>query len=154
MFNIRAFLDSGCLCWATIAEQYVNERKIPTILIPLRRLEQVTESKNPPTISRISALNIDIGGYEKTIWAYVIPGQTDNLILGKKWMEFHDITIRPAKNQITFHYPIRFTFPTTPIPTDPTITEISSLATRAFQVRASNQKSKDITIFSATLADI
>ena len=51
-------------------------------------------------IWQIAIFIADIDGMEEKIVAYVIPGQIDNIILGKGWMEQHDVSIRPAKGQV------------------------------------------------------
>ena len=44
---------------------------------------------------------------EEKIVAYVIPGQIDNIILRKGWMERHDVSIRPAKGQVCIRKPFK-----------------------------------------------
>ena len=44
-------------------------------------------------IQRIATFKVDINGIEERIVAYVIPGQIDDVIFGKGWMERHDASI-------------------------------------------------------------
>ena len=95
--STRALCDSGCQCFTTVSEQFMKERGLDASSIQPRPLEQVSTTKNRPMIRQIAVFIADIDGMEKKIIAYVIPGQIDNIILGKGWMERHDVSIRPAK---------------------------------------------------------
>ena len=45
---------------------------------------------------------LDIGGHQQDhIFIYVVPGQSENLILGQKWMEDQDVRISPHKGHLT-----------------------------------------------------
>ena len=85
--STRALYDSGCQCFATVSEQFVKERGLDASSIQLRLLESVTTTKNQPMIQQIAIFIADIDGMKEKIVAYVIPGQIDNIILGKGWME-------------------------------------------------------------------
>ena len=98
--STRALCDSGCQCFAIVSEQFVKERGLDASSIQPRPLEQVTTTKNRPMIRQIAVFIADIDEMEEKIIAYVIPGQIDNIILGKGWMERHDVSIRPAKGQV------------------------------------------------------
>ena len=65
-----------------------------------RPLEQMTTTKNRPMIRQIAVFIADIDGMEEKIVTYIILEQIDNIILGKGWMERHDVSIRPAKGQV------------------------------------------------------
>ena len=81
--STRALCDSKCQCFATVSEQFVKERRLDASSIQPRPLEQVTTTKNQPIIWQIAVFIADIDGMEEKIVAYVIPGQIDNIILGK-----------------------------------------------------------------------
>ena len=85
--STHALCDSGCQCFATVSEQFVKEKGLDTSSIQPRPLEQMTTTKNRPMIRQIAVSIADIDGMEKKIVAYVIPGQIDNIILEKGWME-------------------------------------------------------------------
>ena len=105
--STRALCDSGCQCFATVSEQFVKERGLDASSIQPRPLEQVTTTKNRPMIQQIAIFIADIDGMEEKIVVYVIPGQIDNIILGKGWMERHNISIRPPKGQVCIRKPFK-----------------------------------------------
>ena len=105
--STRTLCDSGCQCFATVSEQFVKERGLDASSIQPRPLEQVTTTKNRPMIRQITVFIADIDGMEEKIVAYIIPEQIDNIILGKGWMERHDVSIRPAKGQVCIRKPFK-----------------------------------------------
>ena len=85
---------------------------------------------------------------EEKIVAYVIPGQIDNIILGKGWMERHDVSIRLAKGQVCIQKSFKIIVKSRAI-TSESIEEIRAKIIQALQ--ASNEV---VQIFSVSLADI
>ena len=146
--STRALCDSGCQCFATVSEQFVKERGLDASSIQPRPLEQVKTTKNRPMIRQIVVFIVDIDGMEEKIVAYVIPGQIDNIILGKGWMERHDVSIRPAKGQVCIRKPFKIIVKSRAI-TSESIEEIRAKTIQALQ--ASNEV---VQIFSVSLANI
>ena len=99
-------------------------------------------------IRQIAFFIVDIDGMEEKIVAYVIPGQIDNIILGKGWMERHDVSIQPTKRQICIQKPFKIIVKSRAI-TSESIEEICAKTIQALQ--ASNEV---VQIFSVSLADI
>ena len=145
--STRALCDSGCQCFATVSEQFVKKKGLDVSSIQPRPLEQVTTTKNQPMIRQITVFIADIDGMEEKIVAYVIPGQIDNIILGKGWMERHDVNIRPAKGQVCIRKPFKIIVKLRAI-TSESIEEIHAKTIQA--LRASNEAMQ---IFSVSLAD-
>ena len=148
IISTRALCDSGCQCFATVSEQFVKERGLDASSIQPRPLEQVTTTKNRPMIRQIAVFIADIDGMEEKIVAYVIRGQIDNIILGKGWMEQHDVSIRPAKGQVCIRKPFKIIVKLRAI-TSESIEEIRAKTIQALQ--ASNEV---VQIFSVSLANI
>ena len=45
---------------------------------------------------------MDIGGHQQDrVFTYVVPGQSENLILSKKWMEDQDVVLSARKGYLT-----------------------------------------------------
>ena len=144
----HALCDSGCQCFATVSEQFVKERGLDASSIQPRPLEQATTTKNRSMIRQIAVFITDIDGMEEKIVAYVIPGQINNIILGKGWMERHDVNIRPAKGQVCIRKPFKIIVKSRAI-TSESIEEI-----RAKTIQALQASNKVVQIFSVSLADI
>ena len=126
----------------------MKERGLDASSIQPRPLEQVTTTKNRSMIRQITVFIADIDGMEEKIVAYVIPGQIDNIILGKGWMERHDVSIPPAKGQVCIRKPFKIIVKSRAI-TSESIEEI-----RAKTIQALQASNKVVQIFSVSLADI
>ena len=100
----------------------------------------------------MAKFQLDIDGFEETVYAYVIPGQSDPLILGKGWLRLHDASVRPARDQILLRKPIQISLSTKPVLVDSTILPISAAAISC--PRSRSQPKGSIRVFSATLKDI
>jgi len=144
----RVLCDSGCQCFATVSEQFVKKNGLDSLPIKPRPLEQVTIIKEQPMIQRIVTFKVDINGIEEKIVAYVIPGQIDDVIFGKGWMERHDASIRPAKDEVCIRKPFKMIVKTQPIISEP-IREIQAATIRTLQA-----SDEPIQIFTASLVDI
>ena len=99
-------------------------------------------------IRQIAVFIADIDGMEEKIVAYVSPGQIDNIILGKSWMERHDVSIRPAKGQVCIRKPFKIIVKSRAI-TSESIEEI-----RAKTIQALQSSNEVVQIFSVSLTDI
>ena len=99
-------------------------------------------------IRQIAVFIADIDGMKEKIVVYVILRQIDNIILGKGWMERHDVSIRPAKGQVCIRKPFKIIMKSRAI-TSESIEEIHAKTIQALQ--ASNEV---VQIFSVSLANI
>ncbi|KAJ6437064.1 hypothetical protein O9K51_10361 [Purpureocillium lavendulum] len=91
------FVDSGCLCYGTINEAFARKLRLPRIPIKPRTLDEVITSL-PGAIRSVTYADIDIDGYrKKRAFFYIIPGQDEDVILGRTWMNLEDVTIYPSR---------------------------------------------------------
>ena len=148
ILSTRALCDYGCQCFATVSEQYIKKNGLDSSPIKPRPLEQVTIIKEQPIIQRIATFEVDINSIKKMIIAYVIPGQIDDVIFGKGWMERHDASIRPAKGEVCIWKPFKMIVKTQPITSEP-IWEIYAATLRTLQA-----SDEHVQIFTASLVDI
>jgi hypothetical protein len=83
----KALIDSGCFCFASISQYLCNKLRLPPISIAPRQLEGFT-SATVGQITEVTYADIDIDGYKRRkVFFYVIPHQTDDIILGKPLVE-------------------------------------------------------------------
>ncbi|KJZ69971.1 hypothetical protein HIM_10642 [Hirsutella minnesotensis 3608] len=93
-----AFVDCGCLCYGTISERLAHKLHLPRIPIKPRALEQVN-TFSPAAIRAVTYFDFDIDGYQKKrAFFYVVRDQTDPVLLGKKWLNQEDVTLRSSQN--------------------------------------------------------
>ena len=82
----KALVDNGCLCYATISDQLATTLKLPRISIPPRILDGVIAGQGQ--ITHITYASVDIHGHQQShIFFYIIPGQTEDVILGDPWLK-------------------------------------------------------------------
>lgn len=140
---IRAFCDSGCLLYAAISERFARKVKAKLIDVQARPLEQFTTSKEPVVIRQVASFVIDIDGLVNNVYAYVIPGQVDDLVLGNGWMERHDVVIEPRRGKVTIRSPVHLEITSKGSELDRSIKPIHACAIRTIVNRARKQGLSD-----------
>ncbi|KAM4067998.1 integrase core domain-containing protein [Hirsutella rhossiliensis] len=79
-------------------ERLARKLHLPRIPIKPRALEQVN-TFSPEAICAVTYFDFDIDGYQKKrAFFYVVRDQTDPVILGKKWLNQEDVTLRLSQN--------------------------------------------------------
>ena len=87
---VQALIDSGSGSYALMSEEYARKIKLDTIPIHPRPVEGVVAGMNGE-IRKVARLDIDMGGYRmRRVFAYILPEQTDDLILGRPWMKHEE----------------------------------------------------------------
>ena len=92
----EALVDSGCLCYAAISQEYCQQLNLPRTAITPRQLEQVTGTSQEH-IRWITHAKIDLAGHRQIVYFYVIPKLAYLVILGLPWMKQEDITFAAKK---------------------------------------------------------
>ncbi|KAM4057637.1 reverse transcriptase (RNA-dependent DNA polymerase) [Hirsutella rhossiliensis] len=81
-----------------INRRLARKLHLPRIPIKPRTLEQVN-TFSPEAICAVTYFDFDIDGYQKKrAFFYVVRDQTDPVILGKKWLNQEDVTLRLSQN--------------------------------------------------------
>ncbi|KAL5604648.1 uncharacterized protein BROUX77_004834 [Berkeleyomyces rouxiae] len=148
--STSAFVDSGCLCLATVSPRTATRAHAAILPICPRPIAQVVDDRNPPVIDQVAVFDLGLGGLDEKLYAYIVPGQSEDLILGQGWIAKHDASLRPAQNEVFIRLPTPLRLTTTTA--DPNVLPVSARAIRAFQLSA--RRSPNVRIFSATLHDI
>ncbi|KFG83001.1 Pol-like protein [Metarhizium anisopliae] len=92
-----AFINCGCLTYATMSEAFAQKTGLPRIPITPRDLTQVNTAVKS-TIKTVTFADINIDRYrKKRVFFYVIPNQDNDIILGKTWIEEEDVTLQPTR---------------------------------------------------------
>lgn len=101
----KALIDSGCGCYMAVSEKFARQAQLPRIEIPPRDLEEVgTTTKG--AITQVAYADIDLDGYEQQrVYCYVIPRQTEDVILGLPWQKEQDVVTYPRDRQLHLRAP-------------------------------------------------
>ena len=82
----KSLVDTGCLSYATVSDSLVKAFDLPRIRISPRILDGVVA--NQGKIHHMTYFDIDVHGHQQgRIFAYVIPGQIEEMMLGLPWMK-------------------------------------------------------------------
>lgn len=99
-YYTKALADSGCHCYASISQSLADRLSLPRIPIPPRDLEQVNVITKK-SIKYVTYASTDIDGHKRNrTFFYIIPGQQDDVLLGRPWMNHEQITMSPAKGEL------------------------------------------------------
>jgi hypothetical protein len=97
---IKAFINNGCLCYTTFNEFMVRALKLPRIFIFYIFLKLAKEDIKERKIFFITYANVDIDGYKKRIFGYVIKKLAFSLILGNPWLKYNNVIYKTKKKQL------------------------------------------------------
>ena len=101
MYYTQALVDCGCLSYMTVSKRLADQLQLPRINITPRNLQQVNYTAIG-AITQVGYANIDIDGHkQKTVYFYIVPGQSDDVMIGLPWMEEQDVKLRPKKQRMT-----------------------------------------------------
>ena len=149
----QALVNYRCLLYMTISKRLADRLQLPRIKITPRNLQQVNYTAKG-VITQVGYANIDIDGHkQKTVYFYIIPGQSDDVILGLPWMDEQDVKLRISKQRMTIRksgiivWQRKEGEKKRTLLTEQTVSVFSTFVRRA-------RKDKDIKVFSALLADI
>ncbi|KAJ6436802.1 retrovirus polyprotein [Purpureocillium lavendulum] len=158
----KVFIDCGCLCYGTVNETFVRKLRLPRIPIRPRTLDQISTSLYG-AIRGVTYADIDIDGYRKNrVFFYIIPGQDDEVILGRTWMNQEDVTLYPSKGLLHIGSQDHWVKERDPNRTERYELSGQSAATFAGLVRRARKENekegkrdqRGLRVFSASMADI
>ena len=82
----KALVDNGSLCYASVNESLAESLNLPRIRVPTRTLDGVVADQG--RITHVTHFDLDVHGHQQQhVFAYIIPGQLDELILGDPWLK-------------------------------------------------------------------
>jgi transposase InsO family protein/predicted aspartyl protease len=151
-----AFVDSGCLCYMTVSSKFAKRAGLQRIPITPRKLQQVVGAQDR-AITEVAYGSLDIDGHQQDrIFAYIIPGQHEDVIIGLPWLRSEDAKIKLRKGYID----IRSTDTRVKLrdpahaKTDSGISQCMSSVMQGLIRRAKRKGKSDSVVFAVTLADI
>ena len=98
-----ALIDTGCKCYSIVDKDLITELRFPRVKIPPKPITGfVKENTKEPwvEIMEIVKFFINIQGYRRNIFAYVVPALLNFVIMGLPWMREDDIIIRPVTDTL------------------------------------------------------
>ncbi|KAM7182715.1 hypothetical protein V8F20_012851, partial [Naviculisporaceae sp. PSN 640] len=80
-------VDEGCLCYAAISEELVEELRLPVVGIAPREVTGASSAMGSTEVQGIATFIMDVQGFAQPVCAYVVPMLSPQIILGKPWLE-------------------------------------------------------------------
>lgn len=157
-----ALIDNGSMAYALIDEKLARRLKLPLLETTPRQLQGVQDVGGRSVdgrITHVTTFSLDIGAHKaEKVFAYVVPRQSEELILGRPWIRHQGAFIDEKASRLVFD-------DGTSVPSNESMESDPSSPLRSFkvtQVLAStyagiarrSKRSKGVQIFAATLADI
>jgi hypothetical protein len=98
---VKVFIDSGCLAYATVSSSWARKAGLPCFPIPPRYLRVIDGTSESPSIRKVAYFDALIGNhYQERIFAYVVPNQGYDIMLGLPWFQDQDVVKSPKENRI------------------------------------------------------
>jgi hypothetical protein len=96
---IKAFINNNCLYYAAFNEFMVRALKLSRIFIFYKFLKFAEKNMEKRKISFITYANVDIDGYKKRIFGYVIKKLAFSFILKDPWLKHNNVIYKARKKQ-------------------------------------------------------
>jgi hypothetical protein len=93
----KAFINNNCLCYTAFNIFIIRALKLPRIFISHKFLKLTEENIKEKKISFITYANVDIDGYKKRIFGYVIKKLAFPFILRDPWLKHNNVTYKARK---------------------------------------------------------
>ena len=85
--KLCTLIDPGSSAFATVSQKHIKKLKLVTFPLAPRLITGVLENISG-VINQVTSFRLDIGGLVvDRAWAYVVPNQAEDLILGMPWLK-------------------------------------------------------------------
>ena len=148
-------INTGCEYYFIMDKNLVMELRLPRVKIPLKPIIGFFKEniKEPwVEIIKIVKFSIDIQGYRRNIFVYVVPALLNPVIIGLIWIREHNIIIKLATNTLIINsYGLIILTKVIPV-----FLKIKELIAVPFiiLVKGARQCPKPFTVFKVLLKDI
>jgi ABC-type transporter Mla MlaB component len=149
--NATALINYRCLCYALINKKFAYRHHLERYQIPVWIIKGVNGKLSK--INKVAQFSFKLHRYEETAYAYVMDlSSSEDVYLGRGWIDRRNVTIAPAKKSIFIHLKgiqVRSTEGTLQ-------GGVQQVDTTAFAALLHRHKSapNSVQIFAASIADI
>jgi hypothetical protein len=100
-FTVNVMIDSGCTIYSLCDPSFLKRSKNTIQRIPVKPFEiEAFDGKPQQTVNEVCVYNLDLEGYHERIWAYVVPLDGYDFILGNPWIIKRDVHINGKQQQL------------------------------------------------------
>ena len=150
-----ALINIGYECYSIVDKDLITELRLLRVKIPPKLITGfIKENIKEPwvEITEIAKFFIDIQGYRRNIFAYVVPALLNLIIIGLPWIKEDDIIIRPIIDILIINsYGLMILTKITPV-----LSKIKELTAAPFiiLVKGARKCQKSLTVFKVLLKNI
>ena len=150
-----ALINTGCECYFIMDKDLITELRFPRVKIPLKPITDfIKENTKEPwvEITEIAKFSIDIQGYWRNIFTYVVPALLNLIIIGLLWIREDNVIIRFITDILIINsYSL-----ITSIKIIPVLSEIKELTVTLFiiLIKRARKRQKPLTVFKVLLKNI
>ena len=102
LYNARALIDNGSGCYASINPRVARRMKLQTVPITPRSIGGVF-TNGISEVTEVAKFSFDVGGHvTHDAFAYVLPKQHEDLLLGRPWLQNQMAVIDESSKTLTF----------------------------------------------------
>ena len=149
------WINTGCEYYSIVDKNLTTKLRLPCIKIPPKPITGfVKENTKEPKveITEITKFSIDIQGYKRNIFAYMVLVLSNPVIMGLLWMREDNVIIRPATDTLIINsYGLTISIKEIPVSS-----EIKELTVTPFiiLIKGARKRQKPLTVFKASWKDI
>lgn len=149
----EVLIDNGCQSYASISDKFVRKHKPNSISTQPRVVEGFLPGVRS-TVTQAAKFDIDMVGLKKSIWAYVVLQQVQNMMLGRAFLVNNAVHINEASEALEFERSGHV------VPNKQQLAKLvhrpSMITSRTYIsiVKKGNHQKKRVETYSITLADI
>ena len=150
----KTLIDSGSGSYALMSEKFARSMNLETLKIKPRPLEGVLEGMTGE-LKEVAKIDIDLGGHKmRRVFAYILPGQADDFILGRPWMQRELVEVDEKAEILRFQLSgLEVRNIEGPARTNLSVNCVAGSTFGAI-VKRGRKKKQDIKVFAASMADI
>ena len=91
----EVLVDNGCQSYASVNDKFIRKHNPQTVNIKARKMEGfITGAQS--TITQAAKFSVDLAGVKKDIWAYIVPYQTQSMMLGRAFLVHNQVHVNEA----------------------------------------------------------
>ena len=100
-------IDCGASGFAFVDSSFAHHHRIPLALIKNPRILELADGRpvSSGKLTHLARLNLDIASHSEPANLLVTSLGHYPIVLGIKWLQIHDVSIRWAMNSLTFNSP-------------------------------------------------
>jgi transposase InsO family protein/predicted aspartyl protease len=156
--SLLALIDSGAQSYASINEKLARKLSLPLLETTPRMVTGVFEGPMV-IVDKATYFSLDVGGFkQQRIFAYVVPNQGEELILGRPWLKDNNAVLNEGrtarKTYLRFQGYSGKIWSNKVLEASGQAPQITRIAGTAFHSLTKGKSVAGLQIFAASLADI